>query len=509
MVRRRGRPDHLVERRDAASEIIERAVEVGDVGVEALGRRLLVQAMFEAGDLGNGEVEVSRFERASTRLGRAEYMWYRRCGALRWRSRAAKCRRGHALALNSMQSSVCFAARTASCWPGLQQGMMALDLADANLAGESLREVRVMEAVEVVQAEVIAALVRAFTGDLDQARASLDRWAGAALAADLDSAWPGLMMNLADLVVTVGGHPAADTVRRAIEPFGVVWVVAGIGAAIRGPLDRPLGSLAALDGDLDAADAHFSAAHEAALRTGAILVAAIVDQEGGRALGDCSRLNRAGDVWRRVGATRRVAQIEVLTRSLTPGRATPADLGNRFVRDGDVWSITFDGESCAVTDRKGLRDLARLLAEPGREIAAQDLMATGGTVIDSGGGRVIDDQARDAYRARLVEIAALLDKADAAGDYEGSAGLAAEQEALIAELRGAYGLGGHPRRPGASAERARTAVRSRIRDALQRIEVAHPGLGRHLRHCVRTGSYCVYQPDPPADWTAGEAPHTV
>ena len=129
--------------------------------------------MFEAGDLGNGEVEVSRFERASTRLGRAEYMWYRRCGALRWRSRAAKCRRGHALVLNSMQSSVCFAARTASCWPGLQQGMMALDLADANLAGESLREVRVMEAVEVVQAEVIAALVRAFTGDLDQARVLL------------------------------------------------------------------------------------------------------------------------------------------------------------------------------------------------------------------------------------------------------------------------------------------------------------------------------------------------
>ena len=114
--------------------------------------------------------------------------------------------------------------------------------------------------------------------------------------------------------------------RRAIEPFGVVWVVAGIGAAIRGPLDRPLGSLAALDGDLDAADAHFSAAHEAALREGAIVVAAVVE-EGGRALGDCSRLNQAGDVWRRVGATRRVAQIEVLTRSLTPGRATPADPG--------------------------------------------------------------------------------------------------------------------------------------------------------------------------------------
>ena len=174
-----------------------------------------------------------------------------------------------------------------------------------------------------------------------------------------------------------------------------------------------------------------------------------------------------------------------------------------------MWSITFDGETCALTDRKGLRDLARLLAEPGREIAAQDLMATGGTVLDAGGGPVIDAEARDAYRARLVEIAAELDKADVAGDRERSAGLAAEQEALIAELRGAYGLGGRPRRAGASAERARTAVRSRIRDALQRIEVAHPALGRHLAHSVGTGSYCVYQPDPPVDWTAGEAPHTV
>ena len=214
-------------------------------------------------------------------------------------------------------------------------------------------------------------------------------------------------------------------------------------------------------------------------------------------------------MWRRGGATGRLAQIEALAESPTRRRVAPADPGNRFVRDGDVWSITFNGETCVVSDRKGLRDLARLLAEPGREIAAQDLMATGGTVIDAGGGPVIDNEARDAYRARLVEIDAELDKADAVGDRERSAGLAAEQEALIAELRGAYGLGGHPRRAGASAERARTAVRSRIRDALQRIEVAHPALGRHLAHSVWTGSYCVYQPDPPADWTAGEAPHTV
>ena len=165
---------------------------------------------------------------------------------------------------------------------------------------------------------------------------------------------------------------------------------------------RRWAQLAALDGDLDAADSHFAAAHDAALRAGAVLVAAVVDHQAGRALGDRTRLNRAAEVWRRVGATGRLAQIEALTESPTPRQAAPADPGNRFVRDGDVWSITFDGETCALTDRKGLRDLARLLAEPGREIAAQDLMATGGTVIDAGGGPVIDDEARDAYRARLA-----------------------------------------------------------------------------------------------------------
>ena len=48
---------------------------------------------------------------------------------------------------------------------------------------------------------------------------------------------------------------------------------------------------------------------------------------------------------------------------------------------------------------------------------------------DLAAGPVIDAEARDAYRA------------DAAGDRDRSAGLAAEQKALIAELRGASGSG--------------------------------------------------------------------
>jgi hypothetical protein len=43
-------------------------------------------------------------------------------------------------------------------------------------------------------------------------------------------------------------------------------------------------------------------------------------------------------------------------------------------------------------------------------------------------------------------------------------------------------------------------VTSRLRDALAAVEAAHPDLGRHLRHAVRTGLYCCYDPETPTTW---------
>jgi hypothetical protein len=39
-----------------------------------------------------------------------------------------------------------------------------------------------------------------------------------------------------------------------------------------------------------------------------------------------------------------------------------------------------------------------------------------------------------------------------------------------------------------------------VNDAMKRIEAVDPALGRHLRQSVRTGTFCVYHPDPPVDW---------
>ena len=53
----------------------------------------------------------------------------------------------------------------------------------------------------------------------------------------------------------------------------------------------------------------------------------------------------------------------------------PAASVNVFRREGDYWSVIFDGHTVRVRDLKGMRYLARLLADPGREYHVLDLVA--------------------------------------------------------------------------------------------------------------------------------------
>jgi len=64
-----------------------------------------------------------------------------------------------------------------------------------------------------------------------------------------------------------------------------------------------------------------------------------------------------------------------------------------------------------------------------------------------------------------------------------------------ARTRDGVGLGGRERRAASVAERARTNVQRRIRDAIARIEKCDPELGRYLGWTVRTGTFCVFDPD--------------
>src|SRR5262249_60324017 len=112
-----------------------------------------------------------------------------------------------------------------------------------------------------------------------------------------------------------------------------------------------------------------------------------------------------------------------------------------FRRDGEAWVVVFEGRSARVRHAKGMTDLARLLAEPGREIHALDLMSEGSPTVTAPGIETLDEQARAAYRARIVELDAALESADARGDARASEQLAAERSPLLDALGAGSPLG--------------------------------------------------------------------
>jgi hypothetical protein len=174
-------------------------------------------------------------------------------------------------------------------------------------------------------------------------------------------------------------------------------------------------------------------------------------------------------------------------------------------------------------DTKGLRHLARLLSQPGRELHVLDLEAADGQPgpaapnrrrgragdgelavrRDLGdAGALLDATAKAAYQARLAELQTEAEAAEGDNDPARAAKARAEREFLVAELARAVGLGGRDRRAAAHAERARLNATRAIRAAMANLAAADPALGAHLASTIRTGRYCSYTPDPrlPITW---------
>lgn len=169
----------------------------------------------------------------------------------------------------------------------------------------------------------------------------------------------------------------------------------------------------------------------------------------------------------------------------------------RFARRGGLWEVEFAGRRAVIADVKGCRDLALLLASPQERIHCMELA---GRVVEGDAGDALDARARAACQRRILDLQADLAEAERDNDLARTERLAAELDAVIDQLSAAVGLGGRSRRLGDPAEKARTAVTWRIRSAIRQIAKAHDTLGRHLQTSVRTGAFCVYQPERPVRW---------
>ena len=198
-----------------------------------------------------------------------------------------------------------------------------------------------------------------------------------------------------------------------------------------------------------------------------------------------------------------LAAARAILEQIEAAVGTTADT-NVFRREGDYWSVVFEGQTVRVRDLKGMRYLAHLLAHPGREFHVLDLVGagTGHPLPPEVMPEILDERAKAAYRRRLAEIDDDIEQARALEDAVREAQADAERDFLVRELAGAIGLAGRDRRAASVSERARSGVTRAIRQGIARIGEHHPSLGEHLDRAVHTGTHCAYVPEAgtSADW---------
>jgi len=321
----------------------------------------------------------------------------------------------------------------------------------------------------------------------------------------------------------LGDAAAAKILYNQVAPFAGRHAIGHAEGSV-GAVDRYLGLLAATAGAIDEAVRHLQDAIALNERIGAVPWAAHTRHDLAQILrrraapGDGERAAKldahALETARQLGMTALVARITANgEQPSSPGRGSPiasSSSAGLFRPEGDYWTISFDGQAFRLADAKGLHYLARLLAEPGRELLALDLVQEAGAgpaadigVADAdlspGGlgdtGALLDGEAKAAYGERLRELRQELAEAERFNDRERAARTQDEIDFLARELSRAIGLGGRDRTAGSATERARVSATRAIRAAMTRIARHNPALAEHLETTIHTGTYCAYRPE--------------
>jgi len=486
------------ERLSTASRIVELARRAADSGLERRGLFWRFVALAELGELDAAEAALVAYAGAGERDGDPE-------AAVVVLSRQAVL----ALVRGRLDLAEALAGEVAEA--GRRVGLADTDRLTASLTGRlAMLRGDAASQVEPLRAlarrlpghffEVTAARALAESGQVAQALLEVDRLLPAVLAG-AGPRWIGAVADLA-LVASLGAAPAAaQALYDALLPYAGRLVVWGGANTITGPVDDYLGRLAGRLGRPDVARAHFDQATAQEERLGALpWLAATLAARGDRA--------QAATIAEELGLPAAVGVTAAPSPAAAGSRAgsdapRSAEVW-RLTRDGDDWVIDAGSEHARLRDVRGLRHLRILLANPGREIAALDLVAGGAGLVTSPPDPLLDSTARTAYRERLAELAGRMDAADRAGDIERAARLAVERQALVGELRRAAGLAGRTRPHSAEAERARVNATRAIGSVLARLEPLAPVAVAHLRASVRTGSYFRYEPagGGPVRWQA-------
>jgi eukaryotic-like serine/threonine-protein kinase len=522
-------PDDLDEMHAQLDEVVRLAEEAGDERLIAEAHLWKARHYLEVGDRAAADREAEIQDRYATTSRQAYHLWQAalgRAGRLLTEGRFDEAE--VALRTLSEKGSMRHAlvGAVSGCFNFLheQQGRASEDLPRIlEIAAQNPR---------IMLWRASAAMRYATSGRTEDARREFESIAEKDFS-DIprDMMWLFIMSRLCDLAIHLADVRRAAILYDLLLPYEDRYVVTGGLAASRGAVARSLGGLATLLSRYDDAERHFERSLELNARMRHRIFVAHTQHDYARML---ARRDAPGDREKAVAlaadalATAREVGMKPLESKLVELRAKAGfpeeDVGPgetqptpgapaSFRRDGDFWSIAYEGKRVRLKDAKGLQYIAHLLRHADRDFHAADLTSGSDVVITIGreggveiarglgdAGEVLDAQARSEYRERLEDLKTEHEEATRWGDTGRAASLNEEIEFLTEELSAAYGAGGRVRKAGDVANRARKAVTSRIRDTIARIAKEHPALGRHLENAIRTGVFCSYRPDRSPEW---------
>jgi tetratricopeptide (TPR) repeat protein len=537
------------QRLAAADELLAVGRRSGVAEVEASAAHFHAHLMAEGGDFGAFDADVAACEALARRLHDATWAWT----SLVHRTMRATMQGRFAEAEALGDEAFGLGARS--------QPEVAAAVYYAHLLSLRAWQGRLDELVPVIvdaagrypELPAVWAAVPYAHAELGRRAEAADELRRAVRAHELDDipgaqSWPVALAMLARAAVVTGDAETAGRVRNLLAPLGDRHVIGPFGDCYHGPALFYVGLCSAALGELDRAAAELEQAVEQATAVGAQPVVAWGKAELAAVLARSDRgdAGRVATLWsdaarelERLGMPRHRAALDevVAHRPGAPaeaGRAGeaartggvgaaggPREAGevgsdegpvNEFRRLAEGWSLAYDGRAVVVRPTKGLADIHRLLVTPGVELhvlelareAEIDATSGGAAAGGAGGGSrqpVLDERAKAEYRRRLQHLQTEVDDARACADLARAERAEAELDFLVTELATGLGFAGRDRTMTDEAERARQAVRARIRYTLDRLEAVHPALRRHLDRSLVTGTFCSYQPERPTTWT--------
>ncbi|MGH8896625.1 MAG: ATP-binding protein [Egibacteraceae bacterium] len=517
------------ERLDIATEVVRLAERSGDRALALQGRALRMGNLLELGDMPALDAEIETYDRMTAALRQLHYRWHVPLLRATQATLAGRFEEAERLAEEGRALGQRVHHQGATVFFPLALGMIRFAQGRYDELEGLLREqVGRYPALPGWRASLAYALAEA--GRKEEARVEFERLAVDDFAGlPRDFTWVSNLAFHALTCTALGDTRAAAKLYELLLPHEVSTVrLSRIGIGSAGPVAHYLGLLAATTARWDDAARHFEAAMAMNARIGAAPFMANSRYQYAHVLlarGRPDDHERAHEHLAHAVTTARALGIRLQLQPQHSGLAAnapgdpqaepPETLGSKAVREGvffkegEYWTIAYRAGPFRLKDMLGLTYLARLLARPGHELHALDLVTWASGRTDSSargeparmslsarGEAILDPQAKAAYRRRLTELASELEEAERWGDQERVARAKLEIDALTEQLAQAVGLGGRDRRAATDAERARVSVTKAVKAAIRRIAAHDAELGDHLARSVRTGAFVAYAPDP-------------